>query len=243
MRLGICFLAIVLVYCSAAYPDGDLAADNELAARRYLFLQYINEVQLSLAERLPDWADELMKATADSRFTGLRTHATPFNESLLPRKRRTWLLFTSRLSYGSRTSESHLETVRSVAAEVRNQEAFAELKSKSRYVWSEKDFGILSDLLSEKITDESADLALKVEAFHSDHRSPSSFENEALLNDYLKVWILGALWQVESERYLSAFPIKGAHRDRARESQESSSEKIGECRIAIIRMAYPGYHW
>lgn len=243
MRLGkiLVLLSLVhfLILCSSV-----AATDEGAPPEHYYQMEnFINEVLLRTREYFPDWADELDKTFLSSNFSGIRLHASPFEERQLNRRRRSWLFFWKSVPRHLRPSEAHLNIVEAIAEDVRGELCLQQSCGGNRYPWTEEKLSQFEKAVLERLESLVGEFESRVQAFHEDHRPPSQFEQERLLQEYLEIWTLGALLEVESVRFLSAFPMPAPHRERLNERHDPASRQIGGCRIALIRMADEKYRW
>jgi hypothetical protein len=221
-----------------------LASEEEPCPEtRFLMETYIDRVMEEVKPYYSDWSDDLTTTLPIANVQGVRLHAVPFNERWLKERKRSWLLFWRKKTNVPRPSRKHLNTIESIANDVSVELCVRQSCGGNRYPWTEQNIFEFEKAVFGRISDAVADFDLKVQAFHEDHRPPSDFEFENLLQEYLRIWSLGALLDVESERFLSAFPLSTPHRDGVNSRRRSYSELIGDCRIAIIRMANPNYRW
>jgi hypothetical protein len=246
MRLGkffglaSCFLQFLIFLV----PSQGVASEEELFSEPlHLMESYIDRVLGEAKQYHPEWAEDLIAEEPTTKIQGIRRHAGPFDERWLKDRKRSWLFFWRNTPSVPRPSRRHLNTVETIANEIRTELCLQQTCGGNRYPWTEQNIFEFEKVVFGKLSDAVAEFDLKIQTFHEDRRPPSDFEFEKLLQEYLEIWTLGALLEIESEKFLSAFPLSTPHREGVNTRRMPYSDKIGDCRVALIRMSNSSYRW
>ncbi len=189
------------------------------------------DVLLSYPQLLEDEASTFIENCVDeltSDAWALRTHSTPFDEYFLP-KARTWSQLLRGRDFVSRSSTLHLDEVRHVVRKVWRRFNIAGAQSGG-------ELGFVDSVLAERSHE-------ALERFHD--QTLEILEGKIELNDYrLREWIrqyvlswfFGAVKQVETEQYLRPLSNTPRTSQWLYKRHRLDSDRLSECRIAILRL-------
>lgn len=209
--------------------------------RSSLYVAFAREVLKSARVHFPQWISELRGTVQPSGYTGIRIHASPFDERRIDSLSR-WL-FWKRRPPANRPSTKHFQILAFLASEVRKDLCVKQTCGKLGYAWTESNFTDFENRIFDQILGEMEYVEHRIRVFHRLGRPPTDFEYGKLLEVYLKIWSLGALLEIESDIFLSSFTFKGAHRETLRQRFAEYSEQISGCRVALMRMTDARYRW
>jgi len=218
-------------------------AENDGSDLESLLEHYVDQVQTAAREHYVEWTDELGEFVPGTKFTGIRLHATPWDEAQLGQLKKSWFFFWKKVPKLSRPSGKHLNVVNQISEETRDYLALHELVGFRAYLWTEPKFLQLEKIILSRMENEIGEFVGQINLLHESRIGPAPFEQSKLSELYLNIWVLGALLHIESERYLSAFPYQNTHRASIKERQTPITENLAGCRIALIRIGDAEYRW
>ncbi len=239
------YLVVVLVaFGFVPQSDADWSDEPDPALSTVLN-SYIYEVEKAVQAEYPEWIETLMARDPSGKFQGFRLHYLP-NVKFKGLKLREflWALIPgTKLVPPWRPSLMHLETVRRISAEVREELQLTSEVGYRSHLWVEEKFLAFESTILASLDSHLSDLTNAVEGAHDNRAAPSSFETERLFKTYLDAWVLAALLSIETDRFLENFDHSHVHLSSADERQDGSLMWLSECRTALLRMADPNYRW
>lgn len=208
-----------------------------------LLESYVQEVRDASRVYHHEWSEDLLSGIGKREASGLRFHASPFADIPRFRVRFGRWLFTAIVPEDYQGWKRQLDSVAGIAENTRYEMGLDRVVGFRFFPWTERHFMEFERTALAAIEEAAEDVAALVESLHAARMPPAPFEWDYLAQRYLDAWVIGALLKHERERFLSAFPIRGSQPEKLDIRQEPAKQRIGECRVALLRMSNPRYRW
>ncbi len=184
-----------------------------------------------------DWIFALKERIPHTPFIGLQLHFLVHQELKLQARARSWLFGRGKWKYLPRPSTSMLSRIEHLAENQRRRWHLDMQPGGSPYPWKEGDFLALEKILIVEMEDRSLHLEALTDQYVSSTIPPSDWEMRLLFEQYLELWTLGALLEIESGRFASAF-LWGGHQKELQKNHSETLFKVSECRVALLRFSH-----
>jgi hypothetical protein len=238
------FGLFLVFFCSFGLAQVDGYDSGEPPSWQFapLFGKWMEASLESARAHFPEWREDLKKVF-EQKWTGLQLHAAPLSEKALPRRRFHFFRMPPRFLPRFRTSSGHWDALEVIAKESRQSVNYErELRGMEEEKWS-KLLWHFDDVLFHRLTLSHSEFAERIASVHSRRYAPSEFEWEQLYFDYLELWAVGALWEMGRNHLIERLKTHGSWSRDTFPGYRDHIEVLGECRVALVRIAASQYLW